>query len=55
MSDVDAAVGYINISISDQDVHYDSDFPVAEVIFWLDVTKAMILNRVIQEDEAANG
>lgn len=55
MSDTYVPVGYINISITDQDVHYDSDFPVAEVIFWLDVTKTMILNRVIQEDEVVNG
>lgn len=40
-------LGYINIRVTDSDVQYDTEFSVAEVVFWLETLKSMVLKQVI--------
>jgi hypothetical protein len=55
MSDVNpdttVEIGHINITITDTDMWYDTEFTVPEVVFWLDVVKTMIMKRVMTQEE----
>ena len=42
-------VGDIHISVTDTDVQYETEFDLPEVLFWLDVLKAMLLKKVLGE------
>lgn len=46
-------IGYINITVTDSDVEYDSEFSVAEVIFWIELLKSMVLKKMIDGEELA--
>jgi hypothetical protein len=41
----------INITISDQNLGYKSDFNEAETVFWLESVKALIVKRAFEATE----
>lgn len=42
-------LGEILIRITDNRITYDSEYSLAEVVFWLDTVKAMLVRRVIED------
>lgn len=43
-------IGHINIKVTDLNVEYDTEFALPEVVFWLETLKAMILERVLKDN-----
>lgn len=44
-------VGEIKITVTDQSINYESAFSVPEVVFWIDVVKQMIVNKVVEQGQ----
>jgi hypothetical protein len=42
----------ISIRITEENVEWESDLSVPEIIFWLEVTKAMALKQILQPPES---
>lgn len=47
--------GEIRITVSETSVNYDSGLSIPEIIFWMDVVKSMILNRVVTQEGDNSG
>ncbi len=42
----------INISITDDKLNYESNMTISDMMFWLDVIKAMLMNKVLEDTSA---
>lgn len=42
-------LGYINIRVTDENVVYDTEFSLPDVIFWLEILKSMAIKKVIED------
>ncbi len=38
-------IGEITIKISEEEVTWETEFDIPDVVFWLETTKAMVINR----------
>jgi hypothetical protein len=47
----DEQLGKIVIDVSQANINYDTNFSLAETVFWLDVAKSMIMARVLGQDD----
>lgn len=45
-------IGKIVININQDSVTWETEMEIPEVIFWLEVTKAMVINRNVLNDSA---
>ena len=42
--------GYINISISEEGMEYDTNFSIMEVVFWMDALKARLFAKAFESE-----
>jgi hypothetical protein len=47
-------IGKITININEDSVTWETELDIPEVIFWLETTKAMVINRTIFNDPKSN-
>jgi len=43
----------ITITVDDQNVRYDTDMSVPEVVFWLDLVKQMVVKQVMDGEKTS--
>lgn len=41
----------ITITLTDDNIGYESDLPIPEVIFCLDIVKSMLVKKVLEDNE----